>query len=101
RILFATKPLEALVPEAERDRSRERGLFLLTFYDRVSQAQIRTFGDDVHSVGGGLRFLDPRPELQTNLQAAAFYAHRWESEFDTSIHIVNARALARIGKLGV
>jgi hypothetical protein len=101
RILFATKPLEALVPEAERDRSRERGLFLISFYDRVSQSEIRTFGDDLHGVGGGLRFLDPRPDRHSDLEAAAFYAHRWESTFDTNIHILTARALARVGKLGV
>jgi hypothetical protein len=101
RILFVTKPLEGLKPEAERDRSKERGLFLLGFYDRVAQAQIRTFGDDVHGIGAGLRFLDPRPERDTDLEAAAIYAHRWEREFDTSIHIVSLRALTRVGKLGL
>ena len=100
RILFVTKPLEGLKPEAERDRTRERGLFLLGFYDRVAQAQIRTFGDDLHGAGGGLRFLAPQPERQTELEAAAIYAHRWESEFDTTIHVVSLRTNAKIGKLG-
>jgi hypothetical protein len=100
RILFATKPLEALVPEEERDRSRERGLFLISFYDRVAQSEIRTFGDNLHGVGAGVRFLDPQPQLQSDLELGGFYAHRWESTFDTNIHIMTARALARVGKLG-
>jgi hypothetical protein len=100
RVLFATKPLEGLKPEAERDRSRERGLFFLAFYDRVAQAEIRTFGDDLHGVGTGVRFLDPEPELFSDLELGGFYAHRWESQFDTTIHIVTARALGRVGKLG-
>jgi hypothetical protein len=99
RILFATKPLEGLKPEAERDTSRERGLFLLAFYDRVAQAEVRTFGDDLHGVGTGLQLKEPRPDLGTDLRADAFYAHRWESEFDTSIHIVTLRGMARAGKL--
>jgi hypothetical protein len=100
RLLFVTKPLEALKPDAERDRSRERGLFLFGFYDRAAQAEIRTFGDDLQSLGTGVRFLDPQPDRQSDLEASAFYAHRWEATFDTSIHILSARALTRIGKLG-
>lgn len=101
RILFVTKPLEGLKPEEERDRSRERGLFLLSFYDRVAQAQIRTFGDDLQGAGVGLRFLDPRPEQRTDLEAGAIYAHRWEREHDTSIHVFSLRAQSRFDKLGV
>jgi hypothetical protein len=100
RILFATKPLEGLKPEEERDTSRQRGLFLLGFYDRVSQARISTFGDDLTGIGGGLQYKDPRPDLSSDLQTDLFYSHRWESEFDTSIHVVSLRAMARAGKLG-
>jgi hypothetical protein len=99
RVLFVTKPLEGLKPEGERDTSRERGVFLFTFYDRVASSEIRLFGDDLQGVGGGLRYLDPRPADRTDVTLQAVVAHRWERDFDTNVTIVDGRAIGRLDRL--
>lgn len=99
RILFVTKPLEGLKPEADRDTSRDRGMFFMAFYDRVSQDQIRLFGDDLQGAGTVVKWLDPQPTQRTNLELQMVYAHRWERNFDTSIHVLNGRAIGRLDKL--
>ncbi len=99
RILFATKPLEGLKPKDKRDTSRDHGLFMAMFYDRVVTDEVHLFHDDVHNAGGGLMFFDPDPVHQTNLKLYGFYAHRWQNQYDTDINIVNMRAMARAGKL--
>lgn len=101
RILFATKPLEALKPEAERDRSADRGMVVAAFYDRTASEQIRLFGDDLQSAGTMVRYKRPDPKHQSNLELMGIYAHRWEQDFSTSINIFTARAIARIQKLSV
>ena len=101
RILFATKPLEALKPEAERDRSADRGMVVAAFYDRTASEQIRLFGDDLQSAGTMVRYKRPDPKHQSNLELMGIYAYRWEQDFSTSINIFTARAIARIQKLSV
>jgi hypothetical protein len=101
RILFATKPLEGLKPKVERDTSRDRGLFFLSFYDQVASKEVRLFGDDMHGAGAGLRWLDPRPNERTYYELQAVYAKRWESQFDTNVNITSLRAIAKLGQLGV
>ncbi|MBK7578600.1 MAG: hypothetical protein IPI67_00205 [Myxococcales bacterium] len=99
RILFATKPLEGLKEESARDRSRDRGLFLAAFYDRAASKDIRLFGDDLHGAGGAVRFLDPQPTHRTHLELQGTYAHRWERFYDTSVNIVDVKAVAKIDRL--
>ena len=99
RILFATKPLEGLKPAAERDKSRTRGLFLITMYDRVATDELRIFGDDMHSAAVVLRYRAPNPARRQTFEVQTAYAHRWESEYDTNINVFNARVIARSGKL--
>ncbi|MEB2312476.1 MAG: hypothetical protein OZ921_19485 [Sorangiineae bacterium] len=99
RVLFATKPLEGFKAEAERDLSRDNGLFFATFYDRVVTDEVALFGDDVHNAGVGLMYYSPSPVKQTDVKLSGFYAHRWQTEYDTDINIVNLRAIARAGKL--
>ena len=98
RILFATKPLEGLKPEAERDRSRDRGLLVAVFYDRVSSEQIRLFGDDLQSAGGVIKYMAPNPGRRTNMVVQGVTAHRWESNFDTNISIAQLRVLTKVDK---
>lgn len=99
RILFATKPLEGFKPESERDTSRERGLFLMGFYDRVASTEIRRFRDDLQSAGTVVRFLDPRPTERTHLEIQGTYAHRWEAVYDTNINILSLRASGKLDRL--
>lgn len=99
RVLFATKPLEGLKPEAERDLSRDRGLLWVAFYDRVSSEQIRLFGDDLHGAGTVIKYMAPDPGHRTDLVVQGVFAHRWETVFDTNISIAQLRVLTRVDKL--
>lgn len=101
RILFATKPLEGFKPEIERDVSRDRGLFLIGFFDRAASETIRRSGDDLHGAGAVVRFLDPNPKQRTNLELQGIYAHRWERSLDTNVNISQLRATTRLDKLGL
>lgn len=100
RVLFVTKPLEGLKPEAERDRSRDNGVFLVTFYDRVASSEIRLFGDDLHGAGVGVRYAGKQPTERSWTELQAIYAHRWERQMDTAINVINWRAMGRLDHLG-
>lgn len=99
RVLFVTKPLEGLKEESQRDTSRERGLFLMTFYDRAASSEIRWFRDDLHGAGVVLRYLDPRPEERSHLELQGTWAHRWEQEHDTTINVLGLKAIGRLDRL--
>jgi hypothetical protein len=99
RILFATKPLEGLKPKNQRDTSRNRGLFLIAFYDRVTTNQVHLFGDDTQGGGVGVRYLKQDPVHQQSVQLLGVYSKRWEAKYDTDINIMTARAIGRFGKL--
>jgi hypothetical protein len=98
RILFATKPLEALEPSEMRDTSVDRGLILMTFYDRTADAEVRTFGDNLQGAGVVVRFLDPQPAQRTDLEAQASWLHRWEAEFDTALNVFCLKAQGRLDR---
>ena len=96
RVLFATKPLEAFKPAAERDRTENRGLIVAVMYDRwVSDSPV-VFADDVQQVAWALRFLEPDLGPVRDLEAQFFHAHRWEEQFDTLINTVGGRLIARV-----
>ncbi len=100
-ILFATKPLEAFVPEAERDTSETRGLFLIVRYDRLVTDELRFFGDDVHNIIEGLRYLAPEYSLGKNLELRLIHNYRWDDRNGTSVHAVNARAVSSFGRFTI
>jgi hypothetical protein len=99
RILFATKPLEALKPEEDRDKSPDRGVVTFLFYDRVASKEIHLFGDDLHGAGFGVRWRNPQPTERTYVELQGIAARRWERQFDTDINIANVRAIARVDRL--
>ncbi|MCC6216720.1 MAG: hypothetical protein IT376_17805 [Polyangiaceae bacterium] len=99
RILFATKPLEGLKPDAERDRSRDRGLFLIGFYDWAVNDSVHLFGDNLQGSGSAVRYLLPMPERRSHLELQGNYAHRWEGVYDTNVNIFGLRAMARFDRL--
>ncbi|MCC6527322.1 MAG: hypothetical protein IT373_32030 [Polyangiaceae bacterium] len=99
RLMFATKPLEALKPEKERDLSETRGLILALLYDRWVSDSVRLFGDDVHQVGGAVRFLEPDDwaDGAHDLEAQLFYVYRWDQQYATHIHTIGGRLASRFG----
>lgn len=98
RILFATKPLEGLKPKEQRDRSRDRGLFLIGFYDFPSQGRPQYFGDDNRGAGVALRWLDPDTGSHVRTELMANFAHRWEHQYDTVVNVFGAKAIHRNGR---
>lgn len=97
-VLFATKPLEAFVPKEERDTSDTRGLFLILRYDRLVTDKLRFFGDDLHNVLEGLRYLAPTHPLGKDLELRLVHTYRWDETNGTGIHAVNARAASTFGR---
>lgn len=97
RILFATKPLEAFKPKALRNTSENEGLIVAGIYDRWVSDQVQLPGDDVHQLAAAIRFLEPDFLIGQNLEAQVFYAHRWDGQYDTKIHTVGGRGIARFG----
>ena len=95
RVLFATKPLEAFNPAAQRDTSSSRGLIVGIAYDRIVQDDPQSFSDDVHQLGGVFRYgksaLGPLRDLYGNL----YFAHRWQDGM-SDVNSVGLRMHARI-----
>jgi hypothetical protein len=99
RILFATKPLEALKPKERRDTSPDRGLILALAYDRWVTDSVHLFGDDLNQTNLALVFREPRHALGTDLVASAYWAHRWDAQYTTRVNSVGARAMSRFGPI--
>ena len=97
RVLFATKPLEALKPDAERDRSTTEGLFTGVTYDRVVTDSPSSFKDDVHQVSLGFRYLASKYPLGRDLKLAGYYVYRFDRQFGTAIDSIGLRAMSRFG----
>jgi hypothetical protein len=100
RVLFATKPLEAFKPAAERDRSEDRGFFLGVSYDRLVGDDPHLFADDVHQVAVGLRFLQPKWAAGRDLWLSGYYVHRWDGQFGSKINSLGARGYSSFGPKG-
>ncbi|MCA9624693.1 MAG: alginate export family protein [Myxococcales bacterium] len=97
RVLFATKPLEAFKPEAERDTSENNGLIAAVMYDRLVSDSGAVFQDDVHQIATALRYLQPDFGIGENLEAQVFYAHRWNTLYQSTVNTVGGRLAARLG----
>ncbi len=99
RILFATKPLEALKPKDLRNTSENEGLLVAAMYDRWVSDSVVVGSDDIHQVAAALRYLEPDFVIGRNLEAQVFYAHRWDTQYETRVNTVGGRALARFDGL--
>ncbi len=97
RVLFATKPLEAFKPEAERDRSATEGLFVGVTYDRLVTDQPASFKDDVHQVSLGVRYLASEYPLGRDLRVNGYYVHRFDRQFESAIDSFGLRGMSRFG----
>ncbi len=98
RILFATKPLEAFKPEAKRDLTLTRGVFVGVAYDRVVTGDPQAFGDDVHQIGGAVRWIEPKLGPFRDFLANVYLSHRWQDQI-SDVSGAGARVYARIGNL--
>lgn len=99
RVLFATKPLEAFKPAAERDKSETRGVFLILAYDRLVTGDPMVFGDDLHDWITAVRWLEPTHRYGGNFEARLYHAYRWSDTNDTSVSAFGGRLMSRIGEV--
>jgi hypothetical protein len=99
RVLFVTKPLEALRPEAARDRAEDRGFFVALGYDRLVTDEVRLADDDLNQVVASLRLLAPTFAPERGLELGLYNAYRWDEAHGTQVDVLGARAFVRIGDL--
>ncbi len=100
RVLFATKPLEAFKPAAERSRSESEGMFVGVSYDRLVGDDPHLFADDVHQIAVGVRYLQPKWAAGRDLWLSGYYVHRWDGQFATRLNSLGARGYSRFGPKG-
>lgn len=97
RILFATKPLEAFKPKAERDKSETRGAFLILAYDRLVTDNAHRLSDDMHGWITAMRWLEPTHRLGGDFEARIFHAYRWSKDNNTGVSAFGGRLMSRLG----
>jgi len=101
RVLFATKPLEAFKDKEDRDLSEDRGLITAVMYDRTVSDLARAFGDDVHQIATAATYRNPDFGIGEDLHALLFYAHRWNTNFNTTVNALGGRFTARFWDIHV
>ncbi len=99
RILFGTKPLELLKPKEARSTSENDGLLIIGTYDHLSTSSPTVFSDDVNQAAVAMRYVLPEFKIGEDLELLAYYAHRWNSQYDTRINTVGGRASVKLSKL--
>src|SRR6185437_17027400 len=97
RILFATKPLEALKPPKLRSTSANDGLILAFAYDRMVTSDPQDLGAAVNQWDTALRFLLPHHGIVRDLLVAGYHAYRWDAVYSSHIHALGLRAYSHIG----
>jgi hypothetical protein len=95
RLLFATKPLEAFRAPELRDRSEDRGFFLVLAYDRLVTDDPQHFSNDLHGLITAVRYLDPERDTEARL----YHAYRWSGLNDTAVSAFGGRLQARFGEI--
>jgi hypothetical protein len=101
RVMFATKPLEAFKPEELRSLSENEGLVTGVMYDRRVSDTAKIFSDDVHSINTFVRYVEPDFVIGHDLLLLAFYAHRWDTQYESRANTIGGRLHADFGGLGV
>ncbi len=96
RILFATKPLEAFKPKANRDASDSKGVFVILAYDRLVTDDPQRFKDDLHGWITAIRWLEPEHRYGSGFEARVFHAYRWDRANDTNVHAFGARVMSKL-----
>ncbi len=102
RVLFGTKPLEALKPAEERSLSLDEGLFVVALYDHMVSDNLALFSDDERQVGGSVFFRGKElNDVLKDVELNGYYVHRWSDEFSTNVNIFGGRVIGRIGPVYV
>lgn len=96
RVLFATKPLEAFKPKEQRDKSLDRGTFLVLAYDRLVNDRPQLLNDDVHQWITAVRYLEPNLGVLKDVEGRVFHVHRWDRKNDTAVHAFGSRVTYRL-----
>ncbi len=99
RVLFATKPLEALRPRDERDPSLARGMFLILAYDRLVTGEPMDLGQNLHDWITAMRWLVPKFRGGGDFEARLFHAYRWSDANNTSVSAFGGRLMSRVGEV--
>ena len=97
RILFATKPLEALKPPNLRSTSANDGLILAFAYDRLVTSDPQDLGAAVNQWDTALRFLLPHHGIVRDLLVSGYHAYRWDALYSSHIHALGLRAYTHLG----
>jgi hypothetical protein len=97
RILFATKPLEALKPKSHRDLTVDKGFFVILAYDQLVNDDPMQYADDLHNLIAAVRLREPRLGRAKDFEAQLFYADRFSSEYSTEVSAVGGRLTSRLG----
>jgi hypothetical protein len=95
RVLFATKPLEALKPASERSESPDDGLVIAIAYDRWVTDDPQFLGAAVNQWDTALRFGMPRFPGGRDFLVAAYHAYRWDGQFQSKVHSLGLHAQVR------
>lgn len=97
RIAFGTKPLEAFKEKEDRDLTLDRGLFAAVAYDHLVNDEIKLFGDNVQQVATTVFYKAPDWPGGENLELQAYWAHRWDDQYQSYINAFGGRAISRFG----
>lgn len=101
RVLFGTKPLEALKPKEQRSLSMDEGFFVAALYDHLVSDELRLFADDERQVGGAVFFKAKDYPIGRDLELLGYFVERWSDEFGTTVSIFGGRAISKFGPVYV
>lgn len=101
RIIFGTKPLEALKPAEERNTTLDEGFFIAALYDHLVSDNLQLFTDDEHQVGGAVFYKAKELSIMKDVELLAYYVHRFSDEYSTNVNIFGGRAISRFGPMYV
>jgi hypothetical protein len=96
RVLFATKPLEALKPKDERDVTEE-GLVVAAAYDRWVTDDPSNLGASVQQLDFALRFRAAELGKMRDFFASAYYIFRFDEQYQTHVNGLGLRSMAKVG----
>jgi len=94
RVLFATKPLEALKPQGKRDTSPDRGLVAALVYDRWVTDSPQALSDDVQQFGGTIRVGAPKVGPLRDAFASVYYVQRFDMRW-SNVSAFGVRGMGR------
>lgn len=94
RVLFATKPLEALKSPQKRDASPDRGLVVAAVYDHWVTDSPQALSDDVHQLGGSVRWGALKAGPMRDVFVSGYYVHRFDMKW-SSVGAFGVRGMGR------